>query len=64
MSDYTPRKSDRFGFGLWTVMNTGRDPFGEPTRKPITGLEAITELGNRNVYAYEMHWERQRIDCS
>ncbi len=57
MSDYTPRKSDRFAFGLWTVMNTGRDPFGEPTRKPITGLEAITELGKRNVFAYEMHWE-------
>ncbi len=57
MSDYTPRKSDRFGFGLWTIMNTGRDPFGEPTRSPMGGLDVITELGQRNVYAYEMHWE-------
>jgi xylose isomerase len=57
MSDYKPRKSDRFGFGLWTIMNTGRDPFGEPTRGPMAGLEAITEFGKRGVYAYEMHWE-------
>jgi len=28
MSGYQPHKSDRFAFGLWTVMNTGRDPFG------------------------------------
>jgi len=57
MSDYTPRKSDRFALGLWTVMNTGRDPFGEPTRGPLSGLDAINELGTRNVYAFEMHWE-------
>jgi xylose isomerase len=57
MGQYEPRKSDRFGFGLWTIMNTGRDPFGEPTRGPMGGLEAITELGKRNVYAYEMHFE-------
>ena len=31
-SSYTPTPSDRFTFGLWTVGNVGRDPFGEPTR--------------------------------
>ena len=25
----------RFTFGLWTVGNPGRDPFGEPTRAPV-----------------------------
>ena len=30
----TPRKEHRFTFGLWTVGNPGRDPFGEPTRAP------------------------------
>ena len=30
---YTPRKGDKFSFGLWTVGNPGRDPFGDPTRK-------------------------------
>ena len=57
MGDYQPKKSDRFAFGLWTIMNTGGDPFGGPTRGPTSGLDVITELGRRNVYAYEMHAE-------
>ena len=57
MSNYQPQKSDRFAFGLWTIMNVGRDPFGGPTREPISGLDVITELGRRIVYAYEMHAE-------
>ena len=31
----TPRPEHRFTFGLWTVGNPGRDPFGGPTREPI-----------------------------
>jgi xylose isomerase len=42
---------------LWTIQNTGRDPFGEPTREPMSGLDVIAELGKRNVYSYEMHAE-------
>src|SRR5687768_1891974 len=57
MGDYEPKKSDRFAFGLWTIQNTGRDPFGEPTRSEMTGLEVIRELGRRNVYSFEMHAE-------
>ena len=29
---FDPTPADRFTFGLWTVGNTGRDPFGEPVR--------------------------------
>ncbi len=57
MATYQPQKSDHFAFGLWTIQNTGRDPFGEPTREPMSGLDVIRELGRRNVYAYEMHAE-------
>ncbi|GMU20175.1 MAG: xylose isomerase [Phycisphaerae bacterium] len=57
MADYKVKKSDKFAFGLWTIQNTGRDPFGDATRSPMTGLEVIAELGQRNVYAYEMHAE-------
>ena len=57
MSAYQPQKTDRFAFGLWTVMNTGRDPFGAETRPPMSGLDVITELGRRNVYAFEAHAE-------
>ena len=57
MASYQPKKSDKFAFGLWTIQNTGRDPFGDPTREPMNGLDVIVELGKRNVYAYEMHAE-------
>lgn len=57
MAQYKPRKADKFAFGLWTIQNTGRDPFGEPTRPPMNGLDVIVELGKRNVYSYEMHAE-------
>jgi len=52
-----PKKSDRFSFGLWTIMNVGRDPFGEATRPPINPLDVIVELAKRNVYSFEMHAE-------
>ncbi len=33
MSDaFTPKPEHKFTFGLWTVGNPGRDPFGEPVR--------------------------------
>ena len=32
-ASFTPTPADKFTFGLWTVGNPGRDPFGQPTRK-------------------------------
>jgi len=32
MDAFDPTPDDRFSFGLWTVGNVGRDPFGEPVR--------------------------------
>ena len=29
---YEPKPEHKFTFGLWTVGNPGRDPFGEPVR--------------------------------
>src|SRR5262245_46080886 len=57
MGQYQPTKKDKFAFGLWTIQNTGRDPFGEPTRDSMSGIDVIIELGKRNVYSYEMHAE-------
>ena len=37
MGDLDPRPEDRFSFGLWTVGNRGRDPFGEAVRPKIEG---------------------------
>jgi xylose isomerase len=52
-----PKKSDRFSFGLWTILNVGRDPFGEPTRPPVDPLDVIVDLAKRNVYSFELHAE-------
>ena len=49
------KRSDKFAFGLWTVMNRGRDPFGPETRPPLSGIEAIRGLGVRDVYGFEYH---------
>ena len=42
---YEPQRSDRFTFGLWTVGNIGRDPFGEPVRPQRTPVELVQLLG-------------------
>ena len=44
----TPEPADKFTFGLWTVGNRGRDPFGEPVRPvldPVTSVQTLAELG-------------------
>jgi xylose isomerase len=45
---YTPKKEDKFSFGLWTVGNQGRDPFGDfvrPALKPTHSVKKLSELG-------------------
>lgn len=44
-ADLTPTPADRFTFGLWTVGNPGRDPFGEPTRPSLAPAEVVDLLG-------------------
>jgi xylose isomerase len=43
-----PTAADKFTFGLWTVGNRGRDPFGDfvrPPLDPITAVHRLSELG-------------------
>ncbi len=42
---YAPTPADRFTFGLWTVGNPGRDPFGEPTRPRLSPAQIVELLG-------------------
>src|SRR5256886_4698621 len=45
---YAPKKEDKFSFGLWTVGNRGRDPFGDfvrPTLDPIDSVKRLSQLG-------------------
>jgi len=51
----TIKRSDKFAFGVWCVMNRGRDPFGPETRPPLSGIEAVKGLAKHNVYGFEYH---------
>lgn len=42
---YKPTPKHKFTFGLWTVGNPGRDPFGGPTRDTLTPAEIVDLLG-------------------
>ena len=45
---YAPKPEDKFSFGLWTVGNRGRDPFGEAVRgskSPVELVELLAEVG-------------------
>ena len=51
----TPRPQHRFTFGLWTVGNPGRDPFGEPTRLPLDPAESVRRLAELGAYGVSLH---------
>jgi len=34
--NYKPKPEHKFTFGLWTVGNRGRDPFGDATRPSLS----------------------------
>src|SRR5919109_2133323 len=53
----TPRPEHRFTFGLWTVGNPGRDPFGGPTREPLDPVESVKKLGELGAWGVSLHDE-------
>ena len=69
---YAPTKADKFSFGLWTVGNRGRDPFGDfvrPVLDPLHTVRKLAELGawginfhDNDLVPFEASWaERQEI---
>ena len=55
MPDFTPQPSDKFTFGLWTVGNIGRDPFGDPVRPPLSPVEAVHLLAEVGAWGVNFH---------
>jgi xylose isomerase len=53
--DLTPRPEHKFTFGLWTVGNAGRDPFGEPVRSAVTPVESVRMLAEVGAYGVNFH---------
>ncbi len=52
---YQPTPADRFTFGLWTVGNVGRDPFGEPVRSALSPVEIVHLLAEVGAYGVNFH---------
>ena len=52
---YQPKPSHRFSFGLWTVGNRGRDPFGDFVRPPISPVEIVNMLGEVGAWGVNLH---------
>jgi xylose isomerase len=52
---YTPHRDHKFTFGLWTVGNPGRDPFGEPVRPPLGPVEIVQLLAEVGAMGVNLH---------
>ncbi len=52
---YIPEPGDKFTFGLWTVANVGRDPFGEPVRPRRLPVDLVHLLAEVGAYGVNLH---------
>ena len=52
---YTPRPEHKFTFGLWTVGNRGRDPFGEAVRPSMPPVELVRLLAEVGAMGVNLH---------
>ena len=52
---YTPRPEHKFTFGLWTVGNRGRDPFGEAVRPSMPPGELVGLLAEVGAMGVNLH---------
>jgi len=55
MNEYQPRPEHKFSFGLWTVGNRGRDPFGEAVRPPVPPPQLVQMLGEIGAWGVNFH---------
>src|SRR5688572_4107309 len=51
----TPAPADKFTFGLWTVGNRGRDPFGDFVRPPLDPVRAVHCLAEIGAWGVNFH---------
>jgi xylose isomerase len=52
---YEPKPEDKFTFGLWTVGNIGRDPFGAPVRAQLSPVDLVYLLDEVGAYGVNFH---------
>ncbi len=54
---FAPTPGDRFSFGLWTVGNPGRDPFGAAVRAVADPCRLVRKLGECGAWGVNLHDE-------
>jgi xylose isomerase len=52
---FTPRPEHKFSFGLWTVGNRGRDPFGDVVRPSLSPTDAVALLAEVGAWGVNLH---------
>jgi xylose isomerase len=52
---YEPRLEDKFSFGLWTLGNRGRDPFGDFVRPIMPPTEIVRTLSELGAWGVNLH---------
>ncbi len=52
---YRPTREDRFTFGLWTVGNRGRDPFGVEVRPAMDASHIVEKLSELGAWGVNFH---------
>ncbi len=57
MDPYQPTRADRFTFGLWTVGNPGRDPFGPSVRETLAPTHIVRKLAECGAFGVNLHDE-------
>lgn len=52
---YAPKPEHRFTFGLWTIGNSGRDPFGHATRADLSPVQIVHILAEVGAWGVNFH---------
>lgn len=52
---FKPKPEHKFTFGLWTLGNTGRDPFGAPVRESISPADVVRMAADVGAYGVNFH---------
>jgi xylose isomerase len=54
-NNFQPKPEHKFTFGLWTVGNRGRDPFGDATRATLSPVTIVRRLSELGAYGVNLH---------
>ena len=54
-NSYQPKPEHKFSFGLWTLANRGRDPFGDAVRSTLSPIDNVAMLAEVGAWGVNLH---------